>query len=123
MSSFDDDVPASATAAERAVAGGFWVFGAFRLLFCKQRMRIRSSTRSSTADPTEIPIMAAFESFLGFFGGGIWCGSGIEDGDGDGEGKDGLHGGNGPPQRARFPANALAGNFDRDAGIEPLRRL
>lgn len=65
-------------------------------------------------------IMAAFESFLDFFFTGFGS---IEVGDGAREGKNGLQGGKGPPQRFMFPVNAVAGNFDRDAGIEPLRLL
>lgn len=47
----------------------------------------------------------------------------MEDGDGVGAGKKGLHGGNGPPQRSKFLVNEEAGNFVRVLGIEPLSLL
>lgn len=69
-----------------------------------------------------MPTMAAVESLLDF----LWTGAtggGGNDGDGAGDGKNGLHDGNGRPHRSKFPVNADWGNFDRVAGIEPLRLL
>lgn len=80
---------------------------------------MRSRRNKAKADPTAIATMAAVESFLDF----LRTGLGGTDGDGAGDGKNGLHGGNGPPQRSRFPANEEAGNFDSVFGIEPLSLL
>lgn len=44
-------------------------------------------------------------------------------GEGDGEGKNGLHEGNGSPHKSTLLANAAAGNFANPVGIEPLRWL
>lgn len=78
---------------------------------------MRRRRKAAKTAPITIPIIAAVESFLDFLldGGGI-C-------DGDGEGVNGLQGGNGPPQRSKFPAKEEAGNFAKEFGIEPLSLL
>lgn len=84
-------------------------------------MRNNNNNSATIADPTAMPIMAPVESFLDFppeVVGGMGS-----DGDGAGEVKDGLHGGSGPPQRPRFPANDDSRNLDNEPGIEPLRWL
>lgn len=91
------------------------------LLRNRQSRKTNSNKSSNAPAATDIPIMAAVESFLDFLWGGL--GGGWNAGEGAGEGKNGLHGGNGPPQRSMLPAKEEAGNFCRVAGIEPLRRL
>lgn len=123
MSSFEEDVPASPTAPTDLVAAvGFGVFRDWdrRRIPIRHKNKITSNSSSNTAAPTDIPIIAALESFLDLRAGlaGV-----SDDGDGSGAGKNGEQGGNGPPQRSRFPLNADEGNLLRVAGIEPLRRL
>lgn len=120
MSSFDEEVPVSATT-DRGATVGFGVFvGCRRRRFRRQSKRINNSRKNKSADPSAIAIMAAFESFLDFLTGAEGL---IESGDGAGAGKNGLHGANGPPQRSRFPAKEDEGNFARVSGIEPLSLL
>lgn len=64
-----------------------------------------------------MPIIAPVDNFFDLLRDGV-CGFG-EFGDGVGEGKNGLHGGNGPPHKSTFPAKDVAENFDNDLGIEP----
>lgn len=80
-----------------------------------------SKSNAPTAQPTAMATIAAVDSFLDF----LWTGGagGFSDGDGAGDGKNGLHGGKGPPQRSRFPLKEDAGNFDKVSGIDPLRLL
>lgn len=123
MSSFDDDVPASA-GADRVVItvlGGFADRRAAR--FRRQNRSKKSNINKMRAPPTTIPTMAAMESFFAFFSRGIRGGFRVDVGEGAGEGKNGLHDGNGPPQRAKFPAKDEAENFARVAGMDPLRLL
>lgn len=125
QSSFDEDVMASAAAEPRpaaVAAGGFGGFaGCLRRLLQQSKQRSRSRTRRSTNNehPTAMAMTAVLESLLRCFRGD----GGVAAGDGAGEGKNGVQGSSGLPQRARFPANAGAGNLDRFAGIGPLRRL
>lgn len=82
-----------------------------------QRMRKRRRRKAAKTAPIMIPIIAAVESFFDF----LWAGEGFCDG--DGEGVNGLQGGNGPPQRSKFPAKEEVGNLANDFGIEPLSLL
>ncbi|GLT73003.1 hypothetical protein SLA2020_448930 [Shorea laevis] len=110
MSSFDDDVPASADTDRVIATGGFGtLFGCRRCRFLRQSKRSTSRSKASRAEPTAIATIAAVESFLDF----LWTGIslGFSDGDGAGDGKNGLHDASGFPQRCSFPANADAGNF------------
>lgn len=84
-------------------------------------MRNSNNNNATSADPTAMPIMAPVESFLDFLR-ELVEGMG-SDGDGAGEGKNGLQGGSGPPQSPRFPANEDSGYLDKVLGIEPLRLL
>ncbi|KAL0559436.1 hypothetical protein IC582_004046 [Cucumis melo] len=123
MSSFDDDVPAS-TGTDRAattVLGGF--AGCLRSRFRRQNISKNSNINATKAAPTTIPTMAAIESLLDFFSTGNCGGFTADVGDGAGEGKNGLHDGNGPPQSAKFPAKDEAGNFERVSGMDPLSLL
>ncbi|RDX73623.1 hypothetical protein CR513_46747, partial [Mucuna pruriens] len=121
ISSFDDDVPASAGAARATAATGFGGFAG-----CLRRRRKQSSNSSSNnaaarTDPKTIATMAPVESFLDFLYARLGFKS--DDGDGAGAGKKGLQAFNGGPQRSTFPANEASGNLDSVLGIEPLRRL
>lgn len=84
----------------------------------KQSARINNKRSRQTPAATDIPIMAPVESFLDF----LWVGTivGWIAGVGAGDGKNGVHGGSGPPQRSMFPANEDALNLPRVLGIEPL---
>lgn len=84
-------------------------------------MRNNSNSNAANADPTAIPIMAPVERFLDFLP-DVEGEMGSE-GDGAGEGKNGLQGGSGPPQRPRFPANEDAGYLDSVSGMEPFKLL
>ncbi|KAI4380427.1 hypothetical protein MLD38_006620 [Melastoma candidum] len=113
MSSFDDEVPASADwiewtpPARAATAFGGFVGRRFR--FRRQRSRTTSSRRKARTHPTMIPIIAAVDSF--FLDLVLGCGDGVKQ-----EGR-------GLPQRARFPAKADDGNLERVSGMDPLRAL
>ena len=84
-------------------------------------MRNSNNNNATIADPTAMAIMAPVESFLDFLP-EVVGGMGSE-GDGTGEGKNGLQDRSGPPQSPRFPANEDSGNLDNVSGIEPLRLL
>lgn len=121
MSSFEDDVPTSAIAAERAAVASFGGFaGCFLCFLRRQRQRNRSSSKKIIDEATAIAIMAAVERFLDFL---CLIMAGTEEGDGVGDGKNGLHGCNGPPQRSRFPAKDDSLNLVKIEGIEPLSLL
>ena len=62
------------------------------------------------------------ESFLDFLCDGGSAGE-VSDGDGAGDGKNGLQDGNGLPQSCKFPEKEDAGNLARTGGIEPFRLL
>ncbi|KAI4376639.1 hypothetical protein MLD38_014380 [Melastoma candidum] len=115
MSSFEDEVPASATGIERAppaaaaAATGFGVLSGCSFHFRRQRSKIMSSRIRASTLPMTIPMIAAVDSFFLDLETAAGAGVGSE-GDGAGEGKKGVQGGSGPPQRARFPAKAEPGN-------------
>lgn len=126
ISSLEDEVPASlgtARVADAAPAGDFGCLVGF--LACHLRRHSNNTSGISSmnrAQTTAIPTIAAAESFFDL----LWAGfrDGLpDDGDGDGDPKNGLQAFRGPPQRSGFPENADSGNFDRLAGIEPLRLL
>lgn len=84
-------------------------------------MRNNKNNNATIADPTAIATVAPVDSFLDFLRVGV--GGLGSNGDGAGEGKNGLQGRSGPPQSPRFPVNEDAGNLRNVSGIEPLRLL
>ena len=116
ISSFEDDVPASA-GAERAATTGFGGFaGVRRWRFLRQSNNSNSSIARKRIEPTTIATMAPVERFLDFFFG--LSAGGMLSGDGAGARKNGLHVVfNGGPQRSKFPANDASGNLESVFGI------
>jgi len=115
ISSFEDDVPASAGAEHAATTTGFGGFvGVMRRRFLRQSNNSNRSIARKRIEPTTIATMAPVERFLDFFF-GLSAGRMLS---GVGAGKNGLHVVfNSGPQRSKFPANDASGNLESVFGI------